>query len=253
MPTPIGEQLGYITVSIRKKLKLVLLVIVLGMMISFPFLNDLLIIIKDDLLPEGAELIYISPVEVILLKFKMALAIGVLLSLPVILYIMHRALKERFKIRTRIKPSNAVLFLVTAISLFVIGMIYSYCFMLPLFLKFLYSDATGSGLVHATYSIQEFVSFVLIMTLLIGISFELPLLILFFVRSGLVRLETVKAYRRHAYVALFIMAAVFTPPDVFSQIIVGLPLVIFYEAGILIAGIGYSPTAKNRYTFKHDP
>jgi len=235
----IGEQLGYITVSIRKKLKIVILVLVLGMMISFPFLDDLLMMIKEDLLPEGAELIYVSPVEVILLKFKMALAIGVLASLPVILYITHRALKESLKSRVRIKPLSAVLFLVSAISLFVIGVVYSYCFMLPLFLTFLYGDATGSGLVHATYSIQEFVSFILIMTLLIGVSFELPLLITFLVRSGLVRLESVKAYRRHAYVTLFIMAAAFTPPDVFSQIIVGSPLVIFYEAGVMIAGIGY--------------
>ena len=76
------------------------------------------------------------------------------------------------------------------------GVVYSYRFMLLLFLTFLYVDATVSGLVSATYSIQEFVS-------------------------------------------LFIMAAAFTPPDVFSQIIVGSPLIIFYEAAVVLAGIGY--------------
>ncbi len=245
MPT-IGEQLGYITVSIRKKLKIILLTIVLGMMISFPFLNDLLVMIKEDLLPEGASLIYVSPVELILLKFKMALAIGVIAAIPIILYIVYKALRDRLNIKVGMKPSRVILFLISALLLFCMGVVYSYRFMLPLFLTFLYVDATVSGLVSATYSIQEFVSFVLTMTLLIGISFELPLLIVFFVRSGVVSLDTVKAYRRHAYVVLFIMAAAFTPPDVFSQIIVGSPLIIFYEAGVVLAGIGYKNNHKEK-------
>jgi sec-independent protein translocase protein TatC len=209
------------------------------MVISFPLLDNLLVMIKEDLLPEGAALIYISPVELILLKFKMALAIGVILALPMVLYIVYKALQDRLNTKVNMKPSKVILFISSALTLFSLGVVYSYHFMLPLFLRFLYLDATGSGLVSATYSIQEFVSFVLTMTLLIGVSFELPLLIIFSVRSGVVNLDTVKAYRRHAYVALFILAAAFTPPDVFSQIIVGSPLIIFYEAGVALAGIGY--------------
>ena len=74
-------------------------------------------------------------------------------------------------------------------------------------------------------------------SLIIGISFELPVVLLFAVQSGLVQIDTLKGYRRYIYVAMFVLAALFTPPDVVSQLIVAFPLVIFYEMGIIVASI----------------
>ncbi|RJS79329.1 preprotein translocase subunit TatC [Methanophagales archaeon] len=96
------------------------------------------------------------------------------------------------------------------------------------------SPAVG---VVATYSIHEFILFVIILTLILGISFELPVVLVFVVRSGLVQTDTLKGYRRYIYVAMFVLAAIFTPPDVVSQLIVALPLIIFYEIGIIITSI----------------
>ena len=240
MPTH-SEQLAYIAVSIRKKLKLFFIMIITGMLISYSFIDDLIIMIKEDLLPTGAVLIQISPVELIILKFKISLVAGMVPVIPILLYTVYMALKDQLDIQTRVTTSKIVLTFVSAVTLFILGVAYSYYFMLPLFLGFLY--ATSSNIVNATYSIQEFISFIVTMTLLISVSFELPLLIIFAVRSGIVTLESVKIYRRHAYVAIFVMAALFTPPDVFSQIIVGSPVIIFYEVGVALAGLGY----KNKF------
>jgi sec-independent protein translocase protein TatC len=89
--------------------------------------------------------------------------------------------------------------------------------------------------VLATYSIYEFISFVIILTLILGVAFEVPIFIVLAVQSGIVQISALKEYRRYIIVIMFALAAIVTPPDVVSQIVVGFPLVIFYEVGIIAA------------------
>jgi len=212
-------------------------IVIAGMLLSFSLLADpILLRIKHDLLPEGAVLIYISPVEVIMLKLKIALLTGIILATPVVCYYVYKALKERFGIRNPMKKSHLIILLSSAISLFITGISYAYFLMLPLVLSYLNYMSAAAG-VTATWSINEFTFFVIIITLIIGISFELPVVLLFAVQSGLVQIYTLKGYRRYIYVAMFVLAALFTPPDVVSQLIVAFPLVIFYEMGIIVASV----------------
>lgn len=232
----ISEELGYITESLKKKLIPIFVVIFSGFLVSFYLLDPVLLKMKQDLLPKGAELIYISPVEVLMLKVKLAMTIGIIFAVPLILHYVYKTLKIRFGIRNPMKKSHLIILLSSAISLFILGVSYSYFLMLRLVLEFLYKDPTARGLA-ATWSIYEFTSFVVNITLLLGISFEVPIFIVFAVRSGLVQIATLKEYRRYVIVAMFVLAAIFTPPDVVSQLIVAFPLVIFYEIGILVAGV----------------
>lgn len=232
----ISEELGYIIVAIKKKIIIIVAVIFAGFFVSFQLLDPVLLRIKQDLLPEGATLIYISPVEVIMLKLKLALLVGIILAAPVVCYYVYKTLKVRLGIRNPMKKSHLILLLSSATSLFVLGVSYSYFLMLPLVLRYLHYMSTAAG-VAATYSIYEFISFVIILTLILGISFELPIVLVFAVHSGLVQINTLREYRRYVIVAMFVLAAIFTPPDVVSQLIVGFPLVIFYEIGLIVASI----------------
>jgi sec-independent protein translocase protein TatC len=232
----IFEELGYITEAIKKKLILIFAVMLAGFFVSFQLLDPVLEKMKQDLLPEGATLIYISPVEVIMLKLKIALVIGVILAAPLVGYYVYNTLKVRFGIKNPMKKSHLILLLGSAVSLFIMGVSYSYFLMLRFVLKYLYYMSSATGVV-ATYSIYEFVSFVIIITLILGIAFEVPIVIVFAVHSRLVSLDTFKEYRRYIYVAMFVLAAFFTPPDVVSQLVVAFPLVIFYEVGIIVASI----------------
>jgi len=237
MMTSISEEFGYIIGALKKKIMLILCIVIAGMLPSFSLLTDpILLRIKQDLLPEGATLIYISPVEVIMLKLKIALLTGIILATPVVCYYMYKALKERFGIWNPMKKSHLIILLSSAISLFIAGVSYAYFLMLPLVLWYLHQMSSAVG-VAATYSIHEFVFFVVIITLIIGISFELPVVLVFAVQSGLVQIDTLKGYRRYIYVVMFVLAALFTPPDFVSQLIVAFPLVIFYEIGIIVASV----------------
>ena len=233
----ISEEFGYIIGALKKKIMLISGIVIAGMLLSFSLLADpILLRIKQDLLPEGAVLIYISPVELIMLKLKIALLTGIILATPVVCYYVYKALKERFGIRNPMKKSHLIILLSSAISLFITGISYAYFLMLPLVLSYLNYMSAAAG-VTATWSINEFTFFVIIITLIIGISFELPVVLLFAVQSGLVQIDTLKGYRRYIYVAMFVLAALFTPPDVVSQLIVAFPLVIFYEIGIIVASV----------------
>jgi sec-independent protein translocase protein TatC len=235
--TSISEELGYILVALKRKIILLLVIVLSGLFISFYFFVDpLLLSIKRDLLPEGATLIYISPVEVLLLKLKISLIIGLILAFPVVCYYVYKTLKVRFEIKNPLKKTDIFILLSSAISLFILGLCYSYFLMLPLVLRYLYVISAAAG-VAATYSISEFVYFVVIISLILGLTFELPVVIVFVVRSGLVQTETLKGYRRYMYVGMFVIAAIFTPPDVVSQLIVALPLIAFYEIGIIVASL----------------
>ena len=119
--------------------------------------------------------------------------------------------------------------------MFVLGL-YTY-FPLPLFLKFLYLDAESSG-VTATYSIFKFISFIATTTAIFGLVFELPIVLTFLTRNGFVKYSTLVTYRKHIYVLAMFVAALVTPgADVFSQMMVAVPMVIFFEISMVIVRV----------------
>lgn len=178
-------------------------------------------------------IVYLTPMEVLMLEFKMSLIFGVLLASPLIIYYAYKGLKGRLPAAISEHKSLIVFIIAAAILLFFIGAGYAYFYMLPLFLSYLYQDAMSLG-VNANFSIYEFIYFVVMTTVIIGITFELPLILNIFVRFGVTSRQTLSYYRRHAYIILLIVAAWITPgPDVFSQIIVTVPFVILYEASLI--------------------
>ena len=244
----ISEEFGYIIEALKRKIMLISGIVIATMLLSFSLLVDpALQRIKQDLLPEGATLIYISPVEVIMLKLRIALLTGVILATPVVCYYAYKTLKARFGIKSPMKKTHLFVLLGSAISLFIAGISYAYFLMLPLVLRYLNYMSSSAGVI-ATWSINEFVFFVVVITLILGLAFELPIVIVFVVYSGLVQVNTLKEYRRYIYVGMFVLAAFFTPPDVVSQLIVAFPLIVFYEIGIILASI----ISKRRFPQNHE-
>ena len=215
---------------LKKRLGVILVVFAIGTAAGFPIMSRVLAHIIEHTKPAGASIIYLTPLEVVMLKLKMALICGALLALIVIAYFIYRAVVRRSKIH--ICRSSVVVTGILAVILFGSGVLYAY-FLLPIFLDYLYQSAASTGAV-ATYSIREFISFVILIATVFGLSFELPLVMTVLVRSGLVRYRTFIEYRRHAYISLLFAAAFATPPDVLSQIIIAVPLAILYEISLFV-------------------
>ncbi len=179
-------------------------------------------------------IVYLTPMEVLMLEFRMSLIFGALLASPLVVYYAYKGLKGRLPGAISEHKSLIVFIIAAAILLFLIGAGYAYFYMLPLFLSYLYQDAMSLG-INANFSIYEFVYFIVMTTVIIGIAFELPLILNLFVRSGVTSRQTLSYYRRHAYIILLVIAAWITPgPDIFSQVMVTVPFVILYEASLIL-------------------
>lgn len=231
------EDVSYALIVLKKKLVIIALILFFGMAVSFQLMNRVINNINNTILPEGATIIYLSPLEVMLLKFKMSLIVGVLLVIPFIAYYAYSAIKNRLENKNtiNIKVSRlSLLFIgITALVLFLLGAGYSYFLMLPLFIQYLFENATSAGVV-ATYSVTQFISFVALTTVIFGLVFEFPLILVILLHTGIVKRSTLTYYRRHVYVGLLVLAAIITPPDVFSQIIIAVPMMVFYEMSLLL-------------------
>ncbi|HIH74301.1 MAG TPA: Sec-independent protein translocase TatC [Methanosarcina sp.] len=232
------ENLSIILLTLRKKLTIVAAVLFAGVAISFQFTGPLIERMKEDLLPEGAKLVYVSPLEVMMLKLKLSFIIGLLLVIPFIAFYAYRAVSRRFSFKNPIQvgKSQAVILSVAALIMFALGASYAYFFMLPLFLDYLYLNAASSG-VTATYSIFKFISFAAAGTALFGLIFELPIVLTFLTRNGFIQYSTLVTYRKHIYIIFLFVGAVITPPDVLSQVMVAVPMIVFFEISMVIVKV----------------
>lgn len=156
---------------------------------------------------------------------------GIILAFPYILFEMWRFIKPGLHEKER-KNSRGLV--IVGSLLFAFGVAFGYFLISPLSVNFL-GTYSVSELVENKPSLSSFINTVTTATLACGIVFELPLLVYFLAKMGLLSAKGMKTYRRHSFVGVLILSAIITPPDIASQILVTIPLVILYEVSIGIA------------------
>lgn len=206
--------------------------------VTFPFTGMIIGRMRDDLItnivPDSFHLIQTQPLELMMLELKLSFIIGILAALPIVFFYGYRYL-SRLKLGQRFKVNKLIVVLVAglAVMLFLAGCAYSYFLMLPMVFQYLINSATDAG-VASNWRVSDFVNFAMLTTFVFGLVFELPLVMNALARSGLVPAEIFRKYRRHMWVIILIVAALVTSPDVITQIMVGVPLIIFYEISLFI-------------------
>lgn len=158
---------------------------------------------------------------------------GVIVGFPYLLWELWRFISPGLYDNER-KHSRG--FIAIASLLFFLGVLFGYYIIAPLSINFL-GTYTVSAEVANEIDIASYISTVRASVIACGIMFELPILIYFLARVGLVTPELLKKYRKFAIVIIFMLAAVITPPDVASQVIVSIPILILYELSIFISRI----------------
>ena len=158
---------------------------------------------------------------------------GFIVSFPYILYELWSFIGPGLYDKER---SNAKGFIFIASFLFFTGVLFGYYIVAPLSVNFL-GSYTVSDMVHNDIDLQSYISTIRTSVIAAGLIFELPILIYFLTKVGLVTPEGMKKYRKFAVVAVFLLSAIITPPDIASQIIVAIPILILYQISIGISKI----------------
>lgn len=158
---------------------------------------------------------------------------GIIVAFPYILYQFWMFVSPG--LRTGEKTASRGI-IASCTALFLIGVLFGYYLISPLSVQFL-GNYTVSDSVANQIALNSFISTVSTVTLACGLVFQLPVVIYFMARAGLVTDKDLKGYRKHAAVAVLVLSAIITPPDITSQILVSLPLVLLYEISIGIARV----------------
>ena len=236
---PLQDFAGLV-VRFRKNLMILGIYILFVSVIAFPFTGEVIIRMSKDLLPQQQysgeifRLIQTQPLELMMLELKLSFIVGFIAALPIVFFYAYRFLAGR-QIGSSFRISGPTLLLATVIGLglFLVGCAYSYFLMLPLVFKYLLESSLAAGVANS-WKVSDFVNFAMMTTVVFGIIFELPLVMTVLARARIVPVWMFKKYRRHMYVIILIVAALATSPDVLTQIMVGVPLIIFYEVSLLI-------------------
>ncbi len=181
-------------------------------------------------LPEGTKMIATGVITPFLVPVKVTLLVGFIIALPVVLYQMWAFVAPGLythekKLALPIISSSFVLFLV--------GVAFCYFFVFGTVFKVINEFAPKSVVVAP--DIDAYFSFVLSMFLAFGITFEVPIVVVVLVRFGVISLQALRSARPYVIVAAFVVAAVITPPDPGSMLLLAIPLTLLYEVGLFVA------------------
>ncbi|MDK2795169.1 MAG: sec-independent protein translocase protein TatC [Archaeoglobaceae archaeon] len=175
--------------------------------------------------------VVLTPLESLVLSIKISIAIGLGATLPYLLILASRALRT-----SGIIKKSAKAYAVSSLLLFIFGLVYGF-FIMKFVIHFLHSITVSQG-VTPLYSLSEFVNFVILMTLIFGFFFQIPIVIVFLVKNGVIKYSTIRYYRRHIYVLFFAISALVTPTvDIFTQTMLALPMILLFEIGLLFSKV----------------
>ena len=201
----------------------------------FYFAQDIYTFVSAPLrayLPEGATMIATGVASPFLTPFKLTMMVALFLSMPIVLHqIWGFIAPGLYKHEKRI----AVPLLVSSILLFYAGMAFAYFVVFPIMFGF-FASVTPEGVAMMT-DIGQYLDFVLTLFFAFGVAFEIPIATFLVIWIGLVDVATLRKSRPYVIVGCFVVGMVLTPPDVFSQTLLAVPMWLLFEAGVLAGAL----------------
>lgn len=220
-------------IELRDRLLRMLIAVGVVFVLLFPFaseLYDLLAYPMMRTLPEGSRMIATGVVAPFLIPVKVAAMVAFAVALPYVLYQAWAFVAPGLYAHER----RLVMPLVIASTvLFFVGVAFCYFFVFGVVFDFVYRIAPKS--ITVAPDIENYLNFVITLFLAFGVTFEVPIAVLILVRMGAVTIEQLTSIRPYFIVGSFVVAAVVTPPDVLSQLLLAIPMCLLYEVGIFAA------------------
>ncbi len=217
--------------ELRNRVVICVVCLVLTFLVGLHFAPDLVGLLTGMGEQYGYEYVYIAPQELLMQYFSVALIAALCIAFPVIAYNIWAFMKpglrknENFLIRAA---------LICGLGCFIVGVFFAYYIMIPFMLHFLIDLSRGSD-ITASISVQSYLTFLFSIFLIFGIIFELPVMSVVLTQVGILKTDWMRKGRKLIIICIFVIAALVTPPDIVSQIMVAIPMIALYEVSILIS------------------
>ena len=215
-------------IELKNRMIQVALVVALFFGVCFYFIDFLLLWLESPLPKQYADLTFITPTEPFFTAMKVSFMGSMFISMPWILYHVWGFIAPGLKVKEK-KVTAMFVFFGTVFFLF--GGLFCYFLVVPLGLKFLLNYGTTWWKMQVT--IGFYFSFVVKMILAFAFAFQTPLIMVLLTKFGVINTVKMKLYRKWAFLGTFALAAVLTPPDIITQVLLAFPLYGLYEFGIL--------------------
>ena len=234
--------------ELRKRIFICALVVVAGAIASYTYADLLFAVLCKPFFTAfpNSPLIGTAPAEAWFLKLKVSIFAGAIITSPVLFYQLWRFVSPGLYDRER---RYVLPFVTLSTVLFSFGAYFCYAMVLPLSLAFFHEEFRSIG-VTPTIRLSDHLSMSFTTIFGFGAVFEMPLLAFFLARANLITHQTLLSYVRHAIVIIFVVAALLTPPDVLSQLLMAGPLVLLYGVSIFVA---YVAAPREPHQLDKDP
>src|SRR6185295_7213005 len=242
---PDGPQETFLShlIELRARLVRAMVAVLAVLLCLFPFAKEIYAALAAPLLhalPKGATMIATDVTGTFLVPLKVTLMAAFLLALPYVLWQMWAFVAPGLY---QHEKQLALPVILSSFIFFLIGMSFAYFLVFPIAFGF-FANYTPPGVTMMT-DIDKYLSFVLTMFIAFGITFEVPVIVIVLVRLRVVSLAKLRSIRSYVIVGAFVVGAVFTPPDVVSQLLLAVPLWLLYEFGMLMARFFVPPVAED--------
>lgn len=237
MSDPVSSEETFIShlIELRDRLLRAVLALVLVFLALFPWAQDLYALLAKPLLaalPKGGQMIATEVITPFIVPIKVALMTAFLITLP---YTLYQAWAFIAPGLYQHEKKLGIPLVISSVILFLTGMAFAYFLVFPIVFGFIVKVApTG---VAVMTDIGKYLDFVMTLFIAFGVTFEVPIAVILLVKMGMVSVAKLREIRPYVIVGAFVIGAIFTPPDVVSQIMLAVPLWLLYEAGILVSAM----------------
>jgi len=220
-------------IELRSRLLRSIIAVVVVLLCLVPWAKEIYAALAAPLLralPKGSTMIATDVTGTFLVPLKVTLMMAFLLALPYVLYQMWAFVAPGLY---QHEKRLALPVIVSSVLFFALGMAFAYFVVFPVAFGFFAGYAPAG--VQMMTDIDKYLSFVLTMFIAFGVTFETPVIVIVLVHFGVVSLEKLRSMRGYVIVGAFIAGAIFTPPDILSQVMLAVPLWLLFELGLLVA------------------
>ncbi|MEK3889630.1 twin-arginine translocase subunit TatC [Bacillus sp. FSL K6-3431] len=236
--------------ELRKRLIIIVVFLMFAVIGGFFLAQPLIKIIQSADIVQDLTMNAFRITDPFKVYMQMALLLAFIITSPLILYQLWAFISPGLHEKER---KVTLGYIPVSVFLFLLGISFAYFILFPFVIQFMLT-LSGNMDIQTTIGINEYFQFLFQITIPFGILFQLPVVLLFLARLGIVTPSFLSKIRKYAYFILFVIAAFITPPDIVSHLLVTVPLFILYEISIWISKIGYkkAQAAEKKYEHKQN-